>query len=219
MKKIYAVNCSPRKSGNTSRVLENALKGASDAGAETKLIHLRDLNFTGCRSCFACKRKGCSNPGRCVAQDDLTQVLEEICDGDGLIIGTPVYFGGETGMCRNLIERLYFPVLSYDDLSVTLARKKFPVAFVYTMNVPEEMMQKIGYTEKFRLLPEYAGRMFGNGQSQTLFVCDTWQFDDYDKYHAARFDVAHKAEMRNTQFPKDCEAAYRIGQEMAQCNE
>lgn len=214
MKTIYAINCSPRKDGNTAIVLAHALRGASDAGAKTKLIHLCELNFSGCRSCFACKRKGCARPGHCAIQDALTPVLEEIANGDGLFIGTPVYFGGETGMCRNLIERLYFPVLSYDDPSVSLAQKKFPVAFVYTMNVPADVMQKIGYPEKFRLLPEYAGRMFGNGQASTLFVCDTWQFDDYAQYHAGRFDAAHKAEMHRTLFPEDCEKAYRLGAEM-----
>ena len=214
MKKIYAINCSPRKNGNTAVVLESALKGASDAGAETKLIHLCELEFSGCRSCFACKRKGCANPGRCALDDALTPVLEEICDGDGLFIGTPVYFGGETGLCRNFIERLYFPVLSYDDPSVSLARKHFPVAFIYTMNVPADIMQKIGYPEKFRLLPEYAGRMFGGGNAKSLFICDTWQFDDYAKYHAARFDATHKAAVRETQFPQDCEKAYNMGKEM-----
>lgn len=215
MKNIYAVNCSPRKNGNTATVLESALKGAADAGANTKLIQLSDLNFSGCRSCFACKRKDCANPGKCAYRDELSPVLEEICDGDGLFIGTPIYFGGESGMCRNLIERLYFPVLSYDDSSISLAHKKFPVAFVYTMNVPAELMERIGYPEKMKLLPEYAGRMFGNGKASSLFVCDTWQFDDYSKYHAARFDVAHKDEVRKTQFIRDCEKAYSLGFEMA----
>ena len=215
MKKIYAINCSPRKKGNTAQILESALKGAADAGATTKLVHLVDLKFSGCTSCFVCKRKDRESTGVCAYNDALTAVLEEICHSDGVIIGTPVYFGGETGMCRNLIERLFFPALSYDDFSISMAPKRLPVAFVYTMNVPEEMAQKMGYTEKFGLLPETAARLFGDGKPEALFVYNTHQFSDYSKYHAGCFDAGLKAKARETQFPKDCEKAYRLGENFA----
>ena len=57
-KKIYAVNGSPRKSGNTAVLLQKALDGAAAQGAETRLIHLTDLAYSGCKSCFGCKLKG-----------------------------------------------------------------------------------------------------------------------------------------------------------------
>lgn len=54
MKKIYGVNGSPRKNGNTAELLTSFLKGVEDAGdAEVTLINLIDYNFTGCRSCLA----------------------------------------------------------------------------------------------------------------------------------------------------------------------
>ena len=53
--KVIAVNGSPRKEWNTAAMLEKALAGAADQGAETELIHLYDLKYTGCTSCFACK--------------------------------------------------------------------------------------------------------------------------------------------------------------------
>ena len=56
--KILAINGSPRKTWNTAQMLESALAGCRDAGAETKLVHLIDLNFKGCISCFGCKRLG-----------------------------------------------------------------------------------------------------------------------------------------------------------------
>ncbi len=216
MKNIYAVNCSPRKNGNTAAVLESALKGAADAGAGATMINLCELNFSGCRSCFACKRKNCAAPGKCAVRDELTPVLEKICDGDGLLVGTPVYFGGETGLCRNFIERLFFPVLSYDDFSVSLASRKFPAAFIYTMNVTYEQMLEFGYPEKLRPLSEYAARMFGGGSPKTLFVCDTYQFSDYSRYRAGVFDVRSKEEARRTKFPEDCGKAYRMGRSMAE---
>lgn len=74
--KVYAINGSPRKSWNTAMLLENALKGAAAQGAETELIHLYDLNFKGCTSCFGCKLKGGKSYGKCAMRDDLTPVLE-----------------------------------------------------------------------------------------------------------------------------------------------
>ena len=73
--KAIAINGSPRKGWNTDLVLQEALKGAADAGAEVEMIHLYDLNFTGCRSCFACKRKG-AELAKCFWKDDLSPVLE-----------------------------------------------------------------------------------------------------------------------------------------------
>ena len=55
--KAIVLNASPRKNCNTAQLLKAAQQGAEQAGAETEYIDLYDLNFTGCRSCLACKRK------------------------------------------------------------------------------------------------------------------------------------------------------------------
>lgn len=55
MMKVLAINGSPRKTWNTATVLTKALEGAASQGAQTELIHLYDLNYKGCISCFACK--------------------------------------------------------------------------------------------------------------------------------------------------------------------
>ena len=56
--KVLAINGSPRKTWNTATLLRNTLDGAASQGAETELVHLYDLDYTGCTSCFACKLKG-----------------------------------------------------------------------------------------------------------------------------------------------------------------
>ena len=70
--KVIAVNGSPRKNWNTTTLLQKALDGAKSKGADTEIIHLYDLNFKGCTSCFACKRKNNLNIGHCAMKDDLT---------------------------------------------------------------------------------------------------------------------------------------------------
>ena len=57
MKALF-VNGSPRKNWTTHKMLESAMEGAREAGAETELVHLYDAAFKGCVSCFACKVKG-----------------------------------------------------------------------------------------------------------------------------------------------------------------
>ena len=146
-KKIFAVNGSPRKDGNTAQILEKVLEGAAFSGAETGVVHLGDYTFTGCRSCFACKLKGGASYGRCAVQDDITGILETLSRADAIVMGSPVYFGGTSGIFRCFMERLFFPYLKYSSPASSIAPKQLEMSFVYTMNVPEETMQEYGYRE------------------------------------------------------------------------
>lgn len=146
MVQVLAINGSPRKTWNTATLLQNALDGAASKGADTCLVHLYDLDYTGCRSCFACKLKGGKSYGRCAQRDDLTEVLGRVRDIDALILGSPIYFGTVTGMMRCYMERLLFPHLTYTRPPQSLFGRKIPTAFIYTMNVSPEQMKQNGYT-------------------------------------------------------------------------
>ncbi|WP_041275934.1 hypothetical protein [Desulfosporosinus acidiphilus] len=50
-----------------------------------------------------------------------------------------------------------------------------------------------------------------NGTSELITAADTYQFDDYFKYEASMFDVKHKAEVKEKQFPMDCQKALEMG--------
>lgn len=105
MKKIIAINCSPRSTWNTATLVREAAKGAEYQGAEVKVIDLYKLEkFTGCISCFGCKLP--DNLAKCVCKDGLFPVLKEIRNADGLIIGTPNYLGDVSAGFRALFERL-----------------------------------------------------------------------------------------------------------------
>jgi multimeric flavodoxin WrbA len=67
--KAIAVNGDPRKTWNMAAPLRRAPDGAASEGAAAKLVHLYDLNYRGCYSCFACKLKEGKNYGRCAAGD------------------------------------------------------------------------------------------------------------------------------------------------------
>jgi multimeric flavodoxin WrbA len=211
--KIMAVNGSPRKAWNTATLLKKALKGAASQGAETELVHLYDLNFKGCISCFACKTRGGKSYGQCAVKDDLRPVLERIAAADGLILGSPIYFGIVTGEMRSFMERLLFPYFTYTDPPQSLAPKQMPTGFIYTMNITEEMMKDWGYQPLFDNNQRLLQMAFGASESLCSF--DTYQFKDYAKVVADRFDPEQKARRRLEVFPQDCDTALAMGARFA----
>ena len=211
--KVMAVNGSPRKTWNTATLLKKALKGAASQGAETELVHLYDLNFKGCISCFACKTRGGKSYGRCAVKDDLKPILKKIEAADALILGSPIYFGIVSGEMRSFMERLLFPYFTYTDPPQSLFPKKMPTGFIYTMNITEELMQEWGYEQLFENNQRLLQMVFGASESLCSF--DTYQFKDYAKVVADRFDPEQKARRRREVFPQDCEEALALGARLA----
>jgi multimeric flavodoxin WrbA len=207
--KVYAINGSPRKNWNTAMLLEHALEGAASQGADTELIHLYDLNFRGCTSCFSCKLKEGKSYGTCAMRDGLTPVLEKLAQADAFILGSPVYFGTVTGEMRSFMERLLFQYLAYTRPPSTVFDRKIPNAFIYTMNVSEEVMKEYHYPIHFGMNENYLSRIFG--QSETLCCFETLQFEDYNKVVFNYFDPEERKQRRLDVFPEDCRKASNLG--------
>lgn len=210
---VIAINGSPRKKWNTATLLEHALKGAASEGAKTELVHLYDLDFKGCTSCFACKLKGGKSYGKCAMKDDLTPVLDRISRVDALVLGSPIYFGTVTGEMRSFMERLMFPYLVYARPPASLFDRKIPTAFVYTMNLPEAQMKEFQYPVHTGLNETVLGRTFGSAES--FFSFETLQFEDYDKVVFNYFDPEERRERHRTIFPQDCKRAFDLGARLA----
>ena len=213
MKTILAVNASPRRRWNTALALQSALEGAGSAGAETKLIHLSGLRFTGCMSCFACKRLK-DNAAVCVLKDDLRPVLEEAMCADALILGSPIYFGNFDAAMVAFLERLLFMNYTYSKESPSKLDGRIDSALVCTMNAPEALLDPLGYNALFRRYADYLERML-RGRCSVLPITDTLQFADYSLYMSSIFDPAHKRRMREEKFPRDLEAAFALGRSLA----
>jgi multimeric flavodoxin WrbA len=211
--KALAINGSPRKKWNTATLLEHALAGAKSQGAQTELVHLYDLAFTGCISCFECKKIGGKSYGRCAVKDGLTEVLNQAFEADLLILGSPFYFGTETGEMRSCMERLLFPFFPYTPDYASLFPRRIQTAFVYTMNVNENEMAQYSQDKAAAHSQWLLNHVYGH--CELLLVTDTYQFDDYAKYLSTRWDPAHKAERRREVFPQDCAKAFAMGAELA----
>lgn len=208
--KAIIINASPRKNWNTAELLKSAQKGAEDAGLETEYVDLYDLNFTGCRSCLACKRKNVQKC-KCYWKDDLAPLIDKILAADALIIGTPIYMGEPTAHFRALYERLGFCVLSYDG-GVSYFNRKVNIGIIYTMNAPK------GYYES-EMKPalhatEYFYGVLLNGKVKTYASYNTLQVSDYSKYNMGMFNPENKKESREKQFPIDLKEAYKMGKEI-----
>ena len=217
--KVIAFNGSPRKKWNTATLLEKALEGAASQGAETELIHLYEVDFKGCISCFACKTKGGKSYGRCAVDDDLRPILKKVLQADAIILGSPIYFGTVSGEMRSFMERLLFPYRPYvdeRDPCQSLFPKKIPTGFIYTMNVTEKQMKALEFDQHPRLNEKVLKLIFGS--SESLFSFDTYQFKDYSKVVAERYDVEQKKKRRREVFPIDCEKAFEMGARFSKKN-
>lgn len=211
---VVAINGSPRKKWNTAMLLEKALEGAASEGAETELVHLYDLDFKGCTSCFACKLKDGKSYGRCAMRDGLTPLLEKLDKADAFILGSPIYFGTATGEMRSFMERLLFQYLVYSRPPGSLFERRIRTAFIYTMNVPEEVMIQNQYTVHFGVSENALRRTFG--ESETLCSFETLQFEDFDKVVYNYFDPEQRRERRRTVFPEYCRKAFELGARLLQ---
>ena len=210
MKKIIIVDGGPRKNFNTAAMLQKFADGVNAAGLgiETKTIRLYELNYKGCMSCMACKIKGKAT-NLCRFKDELSPVLEEIAMADGLVLGSPIYFGDVTGQMRTFLERLAFPWLSYNDYSLT-ATKKMPVLLIETMNGLPDKNNSQGYGSM-----EYCIST-ALGQPEHLVAYNTYQVKNYDHYELGSFSETEKRHYRDLHWEQDLMNAYNAGRRMAE---
>jgi multimeric flavodoxin WrbA len=207
--KLLAVNGSPRTQQNTASLLEKVVEGARSVGAEAELVHLRNLRFSGCISCFKCKEIGGDSYGRCAVKDGLASVLQKAHEADVLVLGTPFYFSTESSLMRAFQERLWFQYLLYSKVKPPLSPRKKATALLYTMNVREEDMPAYGKDRAIEIGRKVMEMLFGS--CELFLSCDTLQFDDYSKYDTDMWDVDAKQKRHREVFPEELEAAYALG--------
>ncbi len=207
-KKIVAVNASPRKGWNTDTIVTEMAKGAESAGAVVKKFDLFKLEkYTGCISCFGCKKE--KFKGHCICRDGLTPVLDAIREADGLIIGSPNYLSELSASFRALYERLIFQNLTYSMENPCCSERSIPVLLVMTSNAPEDM-----YAPLLNNYQQTLSRFVG--PTQVFVSGDTLQLKDYSKtdWPWSMFDPAAKQQRHDTVFPQECRKAFELGAEM-----
>lgn len=187
MGKIVAVACSPKADGSSSRITDAFLDGAM--GLSTNFITLHRL--VKCKAINDCRRNmACKSKGRCVINDDLTEVLEDIETADCVVFATPIYFDGPCALYKMLEDRMY-GFLDTDMHSVLKPGKK--ALLVVTSYYPD--------TD----LPDIAGRLaknletFGFELMGVITYCDHMGTEPVEKNEVLLRHVKQMGlKMRNT---------------------
>jgi len=99
--RLTGIAASPRRGGNSEALLDSALAGAREAGAEVEKIAAAELDIEPCRNCG-----GCSRTGTCVVGDDMRRLYALLRRTDRLVISSPIFFGHLPGKFKGLIDRL-----------------------------------------------------------------------------------------------------------------
>ena len=206
-KRIIAVNAGPRMGWNTETLITEASKGAESAGATVERFDLFRLEkYTGCISCFGCKKE--KFRGHCICKDGLTPVLDAIREADGLIIGSPNYLSEMTASFRALYERLIFQNLTYSMNPMCCNEHMIPVLLIMTSNAPDT-----GYQG---LLLNYQ-QTFGTfvGPTEVFVSGDTQQLKDYSKTDWPwYFNAEAKYRRHETVFPVECKKVFELGEKL-----
>lgn len=214
--KIIAINGSPRKGWNSSKLLEKWKAGVLSVlpDAEVKEVNLYDLTFTGCRSCFACKMKGGKFFGTCPIPDGIHDLLADIREADAVAIASPIYYMDLNAYTKCLIERMVFSVAQYSNPPESLAPKRVSFTMLYSMNATEEAFKSYGIDARCAMTERFLS-LFYFMPTHRVTAFDTYQFTDYDRYVSTAFSEPHKRQWRDTQFPKDLQSAFDAGVRVA----
>ena len=100
--RILGIVGSPRKNGNTEILMREALKVARDAGCETELFLMSEKQVAPCDACGTC-----FEAGSCVIQDDMQDLYAMMERADGIILGSPVYFGSVSAQTKAIMDRMF----------------------------------------------------------------------------------------------------------------
>lgn len=112
MKKVIIISSSPRKGGNSEKLVHEFGRGAVDAGHEVETIYLRKHPVAPCLGCYACQKTG-----HCIQKDEGEEIVRKMMASDVIVFATPVYFYGPSAQLKALIDRsvVVFPNITGKD--------------------------------------------------------------------------------------------------------
>jgi multimeric flavodoxin WrbA len=131
--KVVAICGSPRPKGNTYHLLQEAIRVLNEQGIETEYISLHDKDINPCVACEKCSEE----KNRCAQEDDFNALYEVMAQADGLIVGSPVYFGSATPNLMALLDRAGYVARKGDNVfarkvgSPIVVARRAGVTFTY----------------------------------------------------------------------------------------
>lgn len=101
--KVLLINGSPKPEGCVARALKEVVSELEKEGIETETICVGNMDIRGCIACGSCHKTG-----KCVFNDAVNEIAVKFEEADGLIVGSPVYYGSANGTLTNLLDRLFY---------------------------------------------------------------------------------------------------------------
>ncbi len=152
-KTILVLNGSPKKSGNTERLVAWFTEGARPQGAEVEVIRAAALDFkvNGCASCRACQKK---KRYECVINDGAKEVLKKMAQADAVVFATPLYFYGPSAQLKLIIDRM-FSLYKWDNAAGTFSSPMKGKTMALMVSAYEDIGLKI-VEKAFKLIADYS---------------------------------------------------------------
>ncbi len=200
---VIAINGSPRKDGNSVELLNEWIEGFKylHKEADVEVINLYDYSYTGCRSCFACKRKGGKFYGTCPIRDGLHDMIPKVQHADAVAIAAPIYFGSINGYTKAFLERLLFCVTTYRGGHESVA--------------PKEWAEAHGYERQWDEIEWYIANALRKPVHRVVSYY-TYQFKHYEDYEMEMFSEEDKRKYKAVHFPEDLKKAWYAGIDVAE---
>lgn len=170
--KVIAIVGSYRKSGVIDTTIDEILSSAKKEGAETGKIYLIDKHIEFCTNCRTCTQQEGFERGKCIIEDDMNSILDELqdADADAIVLGSPMNFGTVTAVMKKFIERLvcfaYWPWGM--NAPKIRADKKTKYAVVVASSAAPSLLARLS-SKLVKLLKDAAG-LLGARTIGVLFV-------------------------------------------------
>lgn len=140
--KVLLLNGSPHLQGNTATALAEVAKQLEAEGIESEMVWIGNSPVRGCIACRQCATKGL---GRCIFDDDVcNRISEKFAEADGLIVGSPVYYGQPNGALLSIIQRAFFSnsanIAGKPAAAIAVCRRGGATATFEALNMPFQML-------------------------------------------------------------------------------
>ncbi|MFH1412253.1 MAG: flavodoxin family protein [Candidatus Omnitrophota bacterium] len=157
MKKILILNGSPKKNGNTVRLVEWFADGARSHSGKVEIIHASSLNSktNGCLSCRKCQK---IKKFECVINDDVKEVLKKMAKTDAVVFATPLYFYGPSAQLKLVIDRM-FSLYKWDNTTDTFVSPMSGKSIFLLLSAYEDVGLKT-VERSFKTVADYSGMKF-----------------------------------------------------------
>ncbi len=158
--RVLGIVCSPRKDGNTEIMVEEALKTAREAGAETDIFLVTGKKIEGCRHCGSCVKTG-----KCVTEDDMQSLYPLMEAADGIIFASPVYFHSCTSQAKAIIDRTFCYLQKQRPLKGKVAA---PLLALRKVGAGQTRVQLYGWFLSQGMVPVRGGIGYGREKGDVL---------------------------------------------------